>query len=307
MAPPLTAFAVESAPNGVPVVRQLRRPRAAADRERTRAAASPPRSGRQVDDAVGACAGNRTEIQDDVFLFAVFMTALAPRAARLHRPDLGDARPAAVRAGRLQQLPRHDDVPDAGQPGRRSASTRRARRRVRVPGNFAFNPYSDFAVHDMGSLGDRIGNAGRQRGGDAADADGAAVGPPLPQPPAARRALRRRRRARSARTTARRRRRATRSTRSARPTSTTSCSSFGRCKRRRRARAGMTRNARAHASVPLRGTAGGRGLRPLASTARGFFHFVVRLGVRARRRCRGRPSSCRASGVTGRAPARRAP
>ena len=32
----------------------------------------------QVDDAVGSCAGNRTEIQDDVFLFAVFMTALAP-------------------------------------------------------------------------------------------------------------------------------------------------------------------------------------------------------------------------------------
>jgi len=30
---------------------------------------------------------------------------------------------------------------------------------MRVPGNFAFNPYSDFLKHDMGSLGDRIGNA----------------------------------------------------------------------------------------------------------------------------------------------------
>ena len=31
---------------------------------------------------------------------------------------------------------------------------------MRVPGNFAFNPYGDFLVHDMGTLGDRIGDAG---------------------------------------------------------------------------------------------------------------------------------------------------
>jgi len=29
-----------------------------------------------------------------------------------------------------------------------------------VPGNFVFFPFSDFAVHDMGSLGDGIGNTG---------------------------------------------------------------------------------------------------------------------------------------------------
>src|SRR5262249_20762449 len=29
-----------------------------------------------------------------------------------------------------------------------------------VPGNFTFFPFSDFAVHDMGSLGDGIGNTG---------------------------------------------------------------------------------------------------------------------------------------------------
>ena len=29
-----------------------------------------------------------------------------------------------------------------------------------VPGNFVFFPFSDFATHDMGSLGDRIGNTG---------------------------------------------------------------------------------------------------------------------------------------------------
>ena len=31
---------------------------------------------------------------------------------------------------------------------------------IRVPGDFAFNPYSDFLAHDMGALGDLIGNAG---------------------------------------------------------------------------------------------------------------------------------------------------
>ena len=29
-----------------------------------------------------------------------------------------------------------------------------------VPGNFTFFPFSDFALHDMGSLGDGIGNTG---------------------------------------------------------------------------------------------------------------------------------------------------
>jgi CxxC motif-containing protein (DUF1111 family) len=29
-----------------------------------------------------------------------------------------------------------------------------------VPGGFSFHPFSDFLVHDMGSLGDQIGNAG---------------------------------------------------------------------------------------------------------------------------------------------------
>jgi CxxC motif-containing protein (DUF1111 family) len=29
-----------------------------------------------------------------------------------------------------------------------------------VPGAFPFNPFSDFAVHDMGTLGDQIGNPG---------------------------------------------------------------------------------------------------------------------------------------------------
>ena len=35
---------------------------------------------------------------------------------------------------------------------------------IRVPGNFAFNPFSDFLMHDMGALGDGIGNAGDTQG-----------------------------------------------------------------------------------------------------------------------------------------------
>src|SRR5690606_16458052 len=30
---------------------------------------------------------------------------------------------------------------------------------IRVPGNFDFHPYSDFLKHDMGALGDMIGDA----------------------------------------------------------------------------------------------------------------------------------------------------
>ena len=198
----LTAFAVESAPNGVPVS-------AFCDDRAPRQTGTNPGGGltatqwSQVDDAVGACAGNRTEIQDDVFLFAVFMTALAP-APRDFSDQISVTRgqPLFAQVGcnnchvtttfRTPANPAPVSIDAAGS------------ETVRVPGNFAFNPYSDFAVHDMGTLGDRIGNAGDSRGGDAADADGAAVGHPVPQPPAARRALRRHRRARSRRTTARR-------------------------------------------------------------------------------------------------------
>jgi len=154
----LTAFAVESAPNGVPVS-------AFCDDRAPRQTGTNPGGGltatqwSQVDDAVGSCAGNRTEIQDDVFLFAVFMTALAP-APRDFSDQISVTRgqPLFSQVGcnnchvtttfRTPSSPAPVSIDAAGS------------ETVRVPGNFAFNPYSDFAVHDMGSLGDRIGNAG---------------------------------------------------------------------------------------------------------------------------------------------------
>jgi CxxC motif-containing protein (DUF1111 family) len=154
----VTGFAVESAPNGVPVS-------ANCDDRAPRQTGTNPGGGltatqwAQVDDAVGACSNGRTEIQDDVFLFAVFMTALAP-APR----DLSDqiavtrGQPLFTQVGcnnchvtttfRTPANPPPVSIDAAGTES------------VRVPGNFAFNPYSDFAVHDMGTLGDQIGNAG---------------------------------------------------------------------------------------------------------------------------------------------------
>ncbi len=154
----LNAFAIESAPNGVPVS-------ANCDDRAPRQTGTNPGGGltaaqwAQVDDAVGACDDNRTEIQDDVFLFAVFMTSLAP-APRDFSDQISVTRgqPLFNQVGcnnchvtttfRTPANPAPVTIDAAGTES------------IRVPGNFAFNPYSDFAVHDMGSLGDRIGNAG---------------------------------------------------------------------------------------------------------------------------------------------------
>jgi CxxC motif-containing protein (DUF1111 family) len=111
----------------------------------------------QVDDAVGPCNGGRTEIQDDVFLFAVFMTALAPAPRDLSdRISVDRGQPIFSQIGcggchvattfRTPASPRPVSIGDPGD-------------FISVPGNFAFNPYSDFLKHDMGGLGDRIGEA----------------------------------------------------------------------------------------------------------------------------------------------------
>jgi CxxC motif-containing protein (DUF1111 family) len=112
----------------------------------------------QVDDAVGACSDNRTEIQDDVFLFTVFMTALAPTPR-------GTSDPIAIAAGD----PLFSSSGCAGCHVRTTFRTpanpapitidAAASERIRVPGNFPFNPFSDFLKHDMGALGDMIGDA----------------------------------------------------------------------------------------------------------------------------------------------------
>ena len=112
----------------------------------------------QVDDAVGACTNNRTEIQDDVFLFTVFMTALAP-APRDFSDQISITRgdPLFTSAGcagchvrttfRTPANPAPITIDAAGSES------------IRVPANRAFNPFSDFLKHDMGALGDMIGDA----------------------------------------------------------------------------------------------------------------------------------------------------
>jgi CxxC motif-containing protein (DUF1111 family) len=134
----ITAFATESAPNGVP------QPAGCDDLAEPAPAGVPA----GTDDAVGSCAGNLTELQEDVANFLTFMTFLAPTER-----DLSDA--AAVNAG----APVFNRV---GCNGCHVTTTFRTPNPAPngVPGNFAFNPFSDFLVHDMGALGDMIGNDG---------------------------------------------------------------------------------------------------------------------------------------------------
>ena len=153
----LNAFAIESAPNGVPV------PDGCDDLAPRQTGTNPggltATQWAQVDDAVGACAGNRTEIQDDVFLFTVFMTALAPAPRDLSdQISVTRGQPLFTQIGcNSCHVTTTFRTPANPAPVTIDAA---ATESIRVPGNFAFNPYSDFAVHDMGSLGDRIGNAG---------------------------------------------------------------------------------------------------------------------------------------------------
>jgi CxxC motif-containing protein (DUF1111 family) len=152
----VNVFAIESAPNGVPVVDGCDD---LAERQ------TGPNPGgltatqwAQVDDPVGVCDGNRTEIQDDVFLFAVFMTALAPAPRDFSDPiAITRGQPLFAQIGcngchvtttfRTPANPARVAIDAAGSEF------------IRVPANFAFNPFSDFLKHDMGALGDRIGNA----------------------------------------------------------------------------------------------------------------------------------------------------
>ena len=113
--------------------------------------------GQQLDEPVGACGGGRTEIQDDVFLFTAFMTALAP-LPRDHSDRISITRgdPLFTATGcsgchvrTTFRTPANPFPVDIGN----------GRETMRVPGNFAFNPFSDFLRHGMGALGDRIGDA----------------------------------------------------------------------------------------------------------------------------------------------------
>jgi CxxC motif-containing protein (DUF1111 family) len=153
----VNAFATESAPNGVAV------PDGCDDLAARQTGTNPggltATQWAQVDDAVGSCAEGRTEVQDDVFLFAVFMTSLAPGPRDFsNQIEVTRGDPLFTSTGcsgchvrttfRTPASPAPLDIDGSG------AET------IRVPANFAFNPFSDFLAHDMGALGDQIGNNG---------------------------------------------------------------------------------------------------------------------------------------------------
>jgi len=133
----VTAFSTESAPNGVPAAPgcdDLAKP-------------APPGVPAGTDDAVGACDGNKTELQEDVENFRKFMTHLAP-------PPPGAVTLAGVRgAGDFANAgctSCHTPIPFVTPKSPANG----------VPGGMTFFPFSDFLAHDMGTLGDRIGNPG---------------------------------------------------------------------------------------------------------------------------------------------------
>ncbi len=152
----VNAFAVEPAPNGVAV------PMGCDDLAAPQTGSNPggltSAQWSQVDDAVGSCAGGHTEIQDDVFLFAAFMTALAPPPRSVSNPSTvaaGEALFSSVGCAGCHVssafvTPANPAPVDIGN----------GVEIVQVPGNYSFYPFSDFLLHDMGTLGDGIGEDG---------------------------------------------------------------------------------------------------------------------------------------------------
>ena len=134
----VTAFATESAPNGIPVP-------AGCDDLAPPAPAGVPAG---TDDAVGSCAGGITLIQKDIDNFKRFMTNLAP-------PPRDLSNTGAISRG----TPLYDSIGCANCHTRRVFTTPSPAPNG-VPSNTNFQPFSDFLVHDMGTLGDMIGNAG---------------------------------------------------------------------------------------------------------------------------------------------------
>jgi len=132
-------FATESAPNGVA------QPLGCDDMAPEQTTPGVPAG---TDDAAGDCSVTPDLIQDDVLEFFEFMTALAPTTR-----DFSDQ--IAVNAG----APLFTSIGCASchttTTFRTPATTFNG-----VPANFAFNPFSDFLAHDMGALGDQIGNPG---------------------------------------------------------------------------------------------------------------------------------------------------
>ncbi len=133
----ITAFSTESAPNGIPV------PLGCDDD----APPAPPGVPAGTDLSVGSCSGGRTAIEDNISKFTTFMKFLSPppRGAVGATEQAGDAVYEKVGCHNCHS---------------RKTFTTPASPANGVPGNFSFQPFSDFLIHDMGSLGDSIGDAG---------------------------------------------------------------------------------------------------------------------------------------------------
>ncbi|HMF39725.1 MAG TPA: di-heme oxidoredictase family protein [Polyangia bacterium] len=134
----ITAFSTESAPNGIPVP-------AGCDDLAPPAPAGAPAG---TDDGVGSCAGGITLVQKDIDNFKRFMTNLAPPPR-----DLSNS--GAIARG----TPLYDSIGCANCHTRR-VFTSPSPAPNGVPSGTNFQPFSDFLAHDMGTLGDMIGNAG---------------------------------------------------------------------------------------------------------------------------------------------------
>jgi CxxC motif-containing protein (DUF1111 family) len=100
-----------------------------------------------TDDGVGSCAGGLTEIQDDVELFADFMTFLAPAPRLPIDPNINLRGGTVFNGIGCASCHLLKDYVTPAHPANG------------VPGNFTFRPRSDFLVHDIGT-GDQIGNDG---------------------------------------------------------------------------------------------------------------------------------------------------
>jgi CxxC motif-containing protein (DUF1111 family) len=112
-----------------------------------------------TDGVVGSCSGGRTEIQRDVAAYATFMTFLAPPPRAQSDDDL-EASDSAVATDVAFKGRRLFEGTGCASCHTREAFTTPAHPFNGVPGNYRFRPFSDFLVHDMGQLGDRVGNNG---------------------------------------------------------------------------------------------------------------------------------------------------
>jgi CxxC motif-containing protein (DUF1111 family) len=139
----ITAFAFENFPNNVA-------PSAACNGGDLKPANNPFSSTipQFTDDVIGDCTGGVDEVQDDMANFLFFMEHLAPP------PEAGLDLVTLVRGAFLFSAVGCGDCHSS-----RVFTTPSAPFNG-VPGNFQFLPFSDFLVHDMGSLGDGIGNTG---------------------------------------------------------------------------------------------------------------------------------------------------